>query len=239
MCTEIYSDCGTNFIGANSKLKACRDVYKNFINKNVYPFLAEKGIRWHFNPPSSPHFGGLWEAGVKSVKYHLKRTIGEQNLTYEEFSTVLTQIESCLNSRPLCPLSNDPEDLMVLTPGHFLVGDALYALPEMESKNMRLTDRWRHCQNMVQLFWRQWQNEYLSRLQRRPKWLDRNPNLKINDIVLIKDDRYPSNRWPLARIVELHPGLDNVVRVVTLKTHNGMIKRPIVKLCPIPIQDNF
>lgn len=152
---------------------------------------------------------------------------------------MLTQIESCLNSRPLCPLSNDPEDLMVLTPGHFLVGDALYALPEMESKNMRLTDRWRHCQNMVQLFWRQWQNEYLSRLQRRPKWLDRNPNLKVNDIVLIKDDRYPSNRWPLARIVELHPGLDNVVRVVTLKTHNGMIKRPIVKLCPIPIQDNF
>ncbi|XP_030763125.1 uncharacterized protein LOC115887767 [Sitophilus oryzae] len=108
-CNHIYSDCGTNFVGASRELI------------NMLKSAAEQEqISWHFNPPSAPHFGGLWEARIKSVKTHIKRVIGDQLLTYEEFYTLLVQIEAVLNSRPLCPQSSDPNDLSVLTPGHFL-----------------------------------------------------------------------------------------------------------------------
>jgi hypothetical protein len=87
-------------------------------------------IIWEFNPPSAPHFGGLWEVGVKSVKTHLRRTIGEQILTFQELYTLLTQIEAVLNSRPLWAISSDPNDLTALTPGHFLTLVPLTCLPE-------------------------------------------------------------------------------------------------------------
>ncbi|GBN43220.1 hypothetical protein AVEN_238349-1, partial [Araneus ventricosus] len=79
--------------------------------------------------PSAPHFGGLWEAAVKSMKFHLRRAIGAQILIYEEFSTLLVQIEACLNSRPLVPVSSDPDDLSVITPANFLIGSTLDAIP--------------------------------------------------------------------------------------------------------------
>lgn len=81
----VYSDCGTNFVGADSQLqelfRATGDVVHRIIGR-----LADEGIRWRFNPPAAPHFGGLWEAAVKSVKHHLRRVIGELRLTFEEIS---------------------------------------------------------------------------------------------------------------------------------------------------------
>jgi hypothetical protein len=75
--------------------------------------LAEQKTTWHFIRPASPHFGGLWEAGVKSIKFHLKQTIGNSILNFEELCTVLIQIEGVLNSRLLCPLTDNIEDLDV------------------------------------------------------------------------------------------------------------------------------
>ncbi|XP_046868770.1 uncharacterized protein LOC124461275 [Drosophila willistoni] len=239
LCTDVYSDCGTNFIGANKKLQVDKLAYCSYITKHIAPTLLRKGINWHFNPPSAPHFGGLWEAGVKSMKYHLKRTLGEQVLTFEEMATVLAQIESCLNSRPLCPLSNDPDDLMVLTPGHFLMGEAPLAPPAPELAKVTLIDLWKNCQYYAQQFWRRWNSEYLSRFQRRPKWLQTKENLTVGCIVLIRDERFPSHQWPLGRVMETHAGPDGLVRVVTLKTVKGLMKRPVAKLCPLPIQENW
>ncbi|XP_036347445.1 uncharacterized protein LOC118756812, partial [Rhagoletis pomonella] len=94
-------------------------------SSEVADFLSLNGITWRFIPPSSPHFGGLWESDVKSVKIHLKRVIGETTLTYERFYTLLARIEALLNSRPLCP-SNDGE-IDALTPAHFLIGQPFTA----------------------------------------------------------------------------------------------------------------
>ncbi|XP_014614873.1 PREDICTED: uncharacterized protein LOC106792856 [Polistes canadensis] len=96
----------------------------------VSSVLSVDSIQWHFNPPAAPHIGGKWKAVVKSIKFHLRRTIGDTILTFEELTTLLTQIEATLNSRPLEPLSDDPEDVSTLTPGHLLVGGALSSLPE-------------------------------------------------------------------------------------------------------------
>lgn len=83
--------------------------------------MRDIGIEWHLIPPYSPNFGGLWEAGVKSVKFHLKRILKNVTLTFEEMHTLFVQNDSTLNIRPLTRLSNDPDELNVLTPAHFLI----------------------------------------------------------------------------------------------------------------------
>lgn len=59
----------------------------------------------------------MWEAAVKSAKHQLLREIGNTNVSYEDMSILLAQIEMCLNSRPLVPIPSDPLDVEVLTPG--------------------------------------------------------------------------------------------------------------------------
>jgi hypothetical protein len=125
---HLYSDNGSNFVGANRELK---EFFKSeeFL-RQVHDYAAKTQFQWHFIPLNSPHFGALWEAGVKSLKYHWKRIVGKALLTFEEFITLITQIEVCLNSRPLIALSNDPSDPSYLSPGHFLIGAPLTSLPE-------------------------------------------------------------------------------------------------------------
>lgn len=233
----MYSDNGTNFVGAANETsrqirRAVREAEEKIADK-----LVEDGIRWHFIPPNSPHFGGLWEAGVKSAKHHLRRVIGESKLTFEEMSTLLCQIEACLNSRPLCALTNDPTDHTALTPGHFIASTDLLTVPEPShiDTNPNRLDRWKQIQQMRQNFWHRWRNDYLSQLQQRPKWLQQIRNLNIGDMVLVKDDRLPSWKWALGRIVDIHPGEDDLVRVISVRTAAGTYKRSITKICRLPI----
>ncbi|XP_029670940.1 uncharacterized protein LOC115240111 [Formica exsecta] len=157
LCRSLHNDCGTNFVGADAQLRAFFAA-SNPEQRHIADQLASDRIQLCFNPPAAPHFGGLWEAAVKSLKHHLRRVLGETTLTYEEMSTLLTQIEACLNSRPLQALSDDPDDLAALTPGHFLVGSALNALPEpslLETPIGRLS-RWQQLQRMRDHFWARW-----------------------------------------------------------------------------------
>lgn len=226
-CTSLFSDCGTNFIGANRQL-----------HQMMKQGAEEEIISWSFNPPSAPHFGGLWEAGIKSFKGHLSRVIGDQLLTYEELNTVAVQIEALLNSRPLCAISTDPNDLTALTPGHFLTLEPLSTVPDPDLGHLKINrlSRWQLLQRIQQDFWKRWHLEYLHTLQQRNKWTDTRSELSVNELVLIKDEQAPPMRWRLARVSELHPGKDGVVRVATVKGPFGSQRRPLVKLCPLPNQ---
>ena len=93
-------------------------------------------VTWHFISPRVPHFGGLWEGGVKSFKYHSIRIAGMSLLTYEQLQTYVVEIESALNSRPLTPLSSGTNDFLPLTPGHFLIGNSMTSLPQTELRNL-------------------------------------------------------------------------------------------------------
>ncbi|KAL4702854.1 hypothetical protein ACJJTC_007108 [Scirpophaga incertulas] len=129
----MYSDNGTNFMGANSYLK---DLYQ-FLAKHASHFenfFSENRVEWRFNPPSASHFGGCWESMVKTIKNHLFKVIGKQLLSYEELYTVLTQVEGLLNSRPLTTLSSDPSEPSALTPNHFLNNFPLSSLPAPECR---------------------------------------------------------------------------------------------------------
>ena len=161
------------------------------------------------------------------MKYHLKRIVGDAHLTYEELYTVLTSVEAILNSRPLLPLSDDPNENS-LTPGHFLVGDTLTRVPEPDLLDLpynRLS-RWQRSQQLTQHFWRRWSREYLHSLQVRNKWRSATPNFKVGDMVLILGENQPPMKWLLGRITTVHPGNDGLVRVVTVKTASSELKRP-------------
>ena len=234
----IRSDCGTNFVGTKAEIEEVQQFFQSESHNNqVSSTLSNKGVQWILNPPSAPHFGGIWEAGVKSVKFHLKRVMGNIILDYDEFNTLLVQTEAVLNSRPLCPVSADPADLSVLTPGHFLIGRPLTTPPEVDliDESINRLTRWQLITQLRQQFWKRWSNEYISRLQQRPKWVGPKPNLTVGSMVLVKDDRLPPLHWKLGRITEVHPGSDELVRVVTVRTVQGEFKRPIVKIAPLPI----
>lgn len=238
-CSHLWSDNGTNFVGASKELKTLLFNERSSFNDDVAASLANNGTEWRFIPPHSPNFGGLWEAGIKSTKHHLRRVIGDSTLTYEEVATVLAQIEACLNSRPLSQLSTDPDDPTVLTPGHFLMGEPPLLAPDQNYEGIEATGlrRWQLTQRMVQHFWRRWSREYITHFFQRYKWNVKTPELKIGDVVLVKEDHLPPAKWLYGRVVAVHPGQDNLIRVVSLKCKNSVIRRPTSKLCPLPIND--
>jgi len=128
-CARLYSDNGINFKGAERELRQMFRAASEFY-EGCRSELDRRRIDWTFIPLSAPHFGGLWEAGIKSTKYHFRRVVGDQILTRDDMCTLLSEVGACLNSTPLYPTSNDPSDLNVITPGHFLVGESLVGLPE-------------------------------------------------------------------------------------------------------------
>ncbi|KYN00594.1 hypothetical protein ALC62_08632, partial [Cyphomyrmex costatus] len=232
-CDSILSDNGRNFVGASQFLSQS-DHQATIIN-----YASNLGILWKFIPPHSPHMGGLWKANVKSVKTHLKAVINDTLLSFEEFYTVLTQIEAILNSRPLCPLSNSPDELEVLIPGHFLIGTSLMALPEKSVLDIpqNRINRYQLLTHLQQSFWKCWSKEYVAQLQQHTKWktVVRNNELQIGKLVIIRDETSPPLKWRIGRICELHAGTDSPTRVVSLKITTGIIQRPLAKICVLPI----
>lgn len=235
-CSNIYSDNGKNFVGGKRKLdEMYQQLQSDEHNTAILSALATEGIKWHFIPPYSPHWGGIWESAVRSVKLHLKRVVGSTILTFEQMRTLLAQIEAVVNSRPLGATADTQTNY--LSPSHFLLGRPTTMVPEgnLTSIGVNRLDYWQTVQCMHQGFWKRWSQEYLTSLQQRPKWLNANPNLEVNDLVIVKEANTPPATWVTGRITEIFPGEDGLVRVVKLNTSHGEMTRPITKLVKLPI----
>ena len=232
---SIICDNGPNFVGARNEL---HNIYKFLTNEKtdslIHQFLLKQQIQWLHIPAHSPHFGGLWESAVRSMKKHLRRLMGTLLLTFEELTTITCQIEACLNSRPLIPMtSHNADGVAALTPGHFLFLNAPNAYPDDPQlpEEPRLLKKWNQCQSVVHHFWSRWSREYLNTLQGRTKWQRAQPNLLPNDVVIIKEDKLFTCHWPLARVISTHPGEDGLVRVATIQAATGgRKKRPVTML---------
>ncbi|XP_026482644.1 uncharacterized protein LOC113390406 [Ctenocephalides felis] len=231
----LYSDRGTNFVDAKSELK---DIFQLINSKSFSASLNSElhkhNINWSFNPPAAPHFGGLWESNIKSIKAHLYRVIGEQILTYEELNTVLIQIEALLNSRPLCWMSSDPSDPQPLTPAHFLTLTPLNILPSKNMLQIDLPTRKQLIDKIIQSYWKRWHFEYLSDLQSRQKWNTPSLPAKKGMLVLIKNENLPPLQWSMGVIEDVFPGKDGEVRTALVRTRATLLKRPVVKLYTFP-----
>ena len=241
--TNSYmSDHGTNVVGAAQEIKELIAFLKTQRSQDaISEFCSTQNIQWKFIPEHTPHFGGLWEAAVKSRKTHLRRVIGSVKLTFEEFTTVLAQVESCLNSRPLVSLPLDDDGTGALTPGHFLIGRPLEALPDpsFSYRSLILFCHWHLCQALVHHFWQHWSSEYITSLKSYTKWHYPSRNICVGDIVILQQDNLIPLKWPLARMIKIHAGKDDHMRVVTVKTNSGTYKRPISKIALLlPSQDD-
>lgn len=180
---------------------------------------------------------------VKSAKSHLKAVINDAHFTFEEFYTIVVEIEAILNSRPMWPVSSDPNDMNVLTPGHFLIETSLSSILEENVLDIptNQVNRFQLLSQVQQSLWRRWLTAYITQMQLRSKWKRRidNSRLHLGRMVLLRDDNLSPQRWRLGRIEDLHPGTDGLVRVVSVSTSAGIVKRSLPKICILPIDDEW
>ena len=230
----LWSDNGANFTGAKNKLNQLyKFLQSTDVDSSIHHHLLQNRIEWKNSPARSPHFGGLWEAAVRSMKFHLKRVIGTLVLSFEELTTVACQVEACMNSRPILATTSHSDDgIATLTSGHFLMMKPPTAYPSDPAPmaEPHLSTKWKRCQAVIQHFWNRWHREYLQTLQSRTKWTKTQPNLQVGDIVILKEDKLFTCHWPLAKIIETYPGTDGLVRVALVKTSTSTYKRPVTKL---------
>lgn len=184
-----------------------------------------------------PHFGGIWEAAVKSTKTHLRRIIGNVKLTFEEFMTVLCQVEACMPQQSAFGPHDD--GIEALTPGHFLIGRPLESLPDpaFSYRSISLLRRWHLCQNLVHHFWKRWYREYITELRHYTKWHHPSRNVRVGDMVILQEDGLVPGKWPLARVTQIYPG-NGLVHVVSVRTVTGTYKCPVSKVALLlPIEN--
>ncbi|XP_047997103.1 uncharacterized protein LOC125234760 isoform X2 [Leguminivora glycinivorella] len=229
----LFSDNGTQYVGSCNEL--AKFLKEN--SKDITTYSAQNEIKFRFAPAYSPNFNGLVEGSVKSLKHHLKRVLSMTNLDYENMNSTLIQIEGILNSRPLTPLSSDPSDLIPLCPAHFLIGRTITMPPAPqveETRPLTTLSRYMRVQQLKAHFWKRYSKEYISELQSRSKWRTQGAHPQLGEMVVVKDDRLPPNRWLLGRVTAIHPGSDGVNRVADVLTTTGTLRRAYNRLCPLP-----
>ena len=235
----ILSDNGTNFVGAAKEMRDCINAWNQ---SDIETSLAQKDIKWKFNPPGAPHFGGIWERLVRSCKKAMIAVLDGRSLTDDVLITTMCLVEQTLNARPLTSVSDDPDDLEALTPNHFLMGRANSATPFLPDAQ-RYTDLkrvFRVSQAYSDMIWTRWTKEYLPEWNVRNKWnKDDVRQLKVNDLVWVVDENVKRSNYKMARVLEVQEGSDGRVRSATVLTKDGKLKRPVVKLAPMFYESVF
>ena len=168
------------------------------------------------------------------MKTLLQKLTKSHTLTFVEMSTVLTEVEAILNSRPLTSInSTDVDAPLALTPGHFLIGRSLKSLPGKESDpttKMSTLARWNLTRRLVHDLWIAWKGCYLQSLQSRNKWQRQTYNFQPGDVVLLKDEAFGLLDWPMAKVLKVYPGDDGHVRVVDLLCQGKEYRRSTNRL---------
>ncbi|XP_073230048.1 uncharacterized protein [Porites lutea] len=218
----MYSDNGTNFVGAEREI---RQAIENWNQCQIRDELL-----------------GVWESLICSSRTALKGILGESLVEEDVLATVLTEVEATLNSRPLCAVSDDPNDLQPLTPNHLLLQRTVSSSPPgtFVKEDMLLRKKWRQTQILADHFWRRWLKEYVPALQERQKWHRPRRNVQVGDLVLVVDQDLPREKRHLARILRVIHGKDGLVRTVEVKTgSSSSLLRPIQTLCLLEESENL
>ena len=223
-----------------------KEITKIVRSEEVHQYLSNKQILWTFIAEKAPWWGGFWERLVQSVKRCLRKVVGRSTLTLDELTTIIIEIETTLNNRPLTYMHDDNEGLsQALTPASLIYGRRLATTPgsrqfEVISTCKALTKRAKHQQQALNCFIRQWQRKYLLSLQEtRSIKVAKGTARKIRDgdIVILKEDRTPRCLWKLAKVTETIEGRDGEIRSakVQLLSKDKVIqlRRPIQHLVPL------
>lgn len=229
---QVISDNGTNFVGAEKEL---RNLVNALDKTKVQELTVNRGVVWKFNPPSAPHFNGVHEILIKAAKRAMFHVMNKADLTDEELMTAIVGAEGLMNSRPITYQSSNVDDAEPLTPNHFLFNQVggQFAPESVDVEQFNPRVRWRHVQEIVRQFWKRWLREWLPSLSPRKKWGKEKRDLEVGDLVLVLSTDTPRGKWPLGRIVQVFPGPDGHVRTADVRVKGSILRRPIVKLCPL------
>ena len=220
----FLSDNASNFVRSAALIskKAQPTVVEGVALERLPTFV------WRFNPPGSPHTGGAWERLIGMAKRIFFNIASSQMLTKELFTTMVCEIESILNSRPLTPVALSVCDVESLTPRHFL--QPYVELPLGKSDLNRMFIR---KQSLLDQFWKRLLKEFLPTLRQRSKWQKSVDVLKKNDVVWLLEPNTPRGIWPLGVIEEVLPSNDGVPRSFRVRTQKGIFVKPAIKLAPV------
>lgn len=243
---EIRSDQGTNFVGAKNELsKALKEVNKD----RLATYLAERQCDFTMNVPDASHMGGVWERQIRTVRSVMNCVLSKSAGRLDDASlrTIFYEAMSIINSRPLTTDNiTDPKGEEPLTPNHLLTMKTSVPLPppgEFVAEDLYAKKRWRRVQYLAEQFWSRWKEEYLANITLRQRWHSPQRNVKIGDVVILREEGTPRNEWRLGRIFDVCTDDDGLVRKVTIKvgskklgargqrlTNLSIVERPVHKL---------
>ena len=186
------SDNGRNFVGTESKLKTslrCLDT------KRIEEEVNNSQTKWLFNPPCSLWMSGATESMVKLTKRALKTIIKERTFTNDALHTIMTEVESTVNSPPLTNVSDNIDDYKALTSNHLLFGRRSNNTLVIKNKEVdeTLKHKWEAVHAAANVFWSRWTRKYLPTLTEQKKWSSLKTNLTKGDLVLICNKNYHKN----------------------------------------------
>jgi len=251
LCLELVPDCSaSSCIKGLQRFFGRRGVPSHIISDNGSQFIAKitqefatlNNIKWSFNVPAAPWWGGMFERLVRMSKRCLKKVLGKNSLNYEEFSTLLIKVENVINNRPLTFCYDTPSEFPI-TPNHLLYGRTLnfeshrnMYNPEFEY-NIDINARFKHLNKIFQNYWQRWKVEYVTELREHHKVKSRSKDtiLKVNDVVIITEDKTPRTLWRVGIITNINKSSDKKIRAVQVRCvtpegHISLITRPINKL---------
>ena len=239
--SKILSDNGKTFEAA------CKVIRAVVSHPDVQAYLTGLGVKWTFNLPRAPWWGGVFERMVKATKRCLRKTIGQAKLSFDELQTALTEVEAVINSRPLTYVSSDDLE-EPLTPSHLLVGRRLMSFPDhlcrepedFEITSDVLTRRARHLNRTLGHFWERWRREYLTELRESHRYhrgSAEEDQVSVGDVVVIYDKDQPRGFWRIGRVQEWLTGRDGRVRGAVLRVAKNerctILRRPLQLLYPL------
>ncbi|XP_062704409.1 uncharacterized protein LOC109433030 [Aedes albopictus] len=232
---KIYSDRGTNFVGANRELQNLQTTVNH---DEIMREFTTTETEWVFNPPLAPHMGGSWERLIRTVKNNLSAVCSTKALTDEVLRNLLIEIENVVNCRPLTHVPVDDDSGPALTPNHFLVGSSNGTKPlvNIDDSGYALKQNMCTSQILANTFWKRWVTDYLPEITRRSKWFQSTRPIATGDIVVIVDPKLPRNCWPKGRVISTKEGRDSQIRSATVQTISGVYERPVAKLAILDVQ---
>ena len=225
----FLSDNGSNFLGARKQIRRRPLMLDHDYIKDQ---LLNQSVEWKLNPPSAPHFDGVWERLVQCVKRALLLNLGSAKLTPDVFATIVSEAECLVNSRPLTHVRSNHEDDNPLTPNHFLLGRPFCNVPgAVFNETLTLkSSAWTQVKQRLQQIWKRLLTEYVPSLNKRQKWTSCEAALEVDGVVWFLEEFTPRGIWPLGRVTRTFTGPDDIARSCEVKTALGKLNRPAVKL---------